>query len=68
MTSLNVPHQNSGERGWNRSINPRLAQTGIALIVAAVALLGLISVNMGTNSDASLSEPATSATFVTRTW
>ena len=52
MTSLNIARQNGDERGWNRSISPRVARTGIALIAAAVALLGLISANLGTNSDA----------------
>ncbi len=58
MTSLNLASQNSAKRGWNRSISPRLARAGIALIVTAVALLGLISVNVGTNSDA-VSLPST---------
>lgn len=53
MTTINIASQNSDQQGWNRSVSPRVAKAGIALIVAAVALLGLVSVNAGTNSDAS---------------
>lgn len=68
MTSLNVASQGSDKRGWNRSISPRVAQTGIVLIVAAVALLGLVSINVGTNSDALRSGATTAADSVIRTW
>ena len=67
MTSLNIVRQNGDERGWNRSISPRVARAGIALIAAAVALLGLVSVNVGTNSDASGQGPSPDVVQITRT-
>ncbi len=51
MTSINLSSNATAQKGWNRSFSPRVARTGIAVIVAAVALLGLISVNFGSNSD-----------------
>ena len=67
MTSLNIARQNGDERGWNRSISHRVARTGIALIAAAVALLGLISVNLGTNRDALGQGPSPDVFQITRT-
>lgn len=66
MTSLNIASQSSDQRGWNRSISPRVAQAGIVLIVTAVALLGLVSINVGTNSDAT-ADPAHSTGSIIRT-
>lgn len=51
MSSLNIANHDSHQEGWNRSFSLRVARTGIALIIAAVALLGLVSFNLGTNSD-----------------
>lgn len=53
MTSINLTTANSAQKGWNRSFSPRVARTGIAVIVAAVAVLGLVSASFGSNSDSS---------------
>ena len=53
MSSFNIANHDSHQEGWNRSFSLRVARTGIALIIAAVALLGLVSLNVGTNSDSS---------------
>lgn len=63
MTSINITTANGAQKGWNRSFSPRVARTGIAVIVAAVAVLGLLSLSYGSNSDSSLpvAVPAVSA-------
>lgn len=51
MTSINLSSAGHAHKGWNRSFSPRVARAGIALIVAAVVVLGLLSANFGSNSD-----------------
>jgi hypothetical protein len=53
MTSINLPSPGSAQTGWNRSFSPGVARAGIAVIVAAVAVLGLLSATFGSNSDSS---------------
>lgn len=53
MTSINLTTANTTQKGWNRSFSPRVARTGIAVILAVVAVLGLLSASFGSNSDTS---------------
>lgn len=53
MTSINLTSPHGAQTGWNRSFSPRVARVGIALIVAAVSVLGLLSLSYGSNSDSS---------------
>lgn len=53
MTSINLTTAHSAQKGWNRSFSPRVARVGIAVILAAVAVLGLLSASFGSNSDSS---------------
>lgn len=57
MTSINLTTEHSTQKGWNRSFSPKVARTGIAVIVAAVAVLGLLSASFGSNSDSSRPAP-----------
>lgn len=51
MTTINFTTASSAQKGWNRSFSPRVARVGIAVIVAVVAVLGVVSVAFGSNSD-----------------
>jgi hypothetical protein len=53
MTTINFTTAKSAQKGWDQSFSPRVARVGIALIVAAVAVLGLLSASFGSNSDSS---------------
>jgi hypothetical protein len=64
MTTINFTTANSAQKGWNRSLSPRVARVGIAVIVAAVAVLGAVSVAFGSNSDSA--RPAATPTISAR--
>lgn len=58
MNAINITTANSAQKGWNRSFSPKVARAGIVVIVAAVAVLGLLSVSFGSNSDSSAPNPS----------
>ena len=62
MTSINLTSPSNAQTGWNRSFSPRVARAGIAVIVAAMAVLGLLSASFGSNSDSS--RPASPADVI----
>ena len=62
MTSINLTTAHSAQKGWNRSFSPRVARTGIAVILAVVGVLGLLSASFGSNSDSSRPAPTSAVT------
>lgn len=55
MTMLNIGNANDTQKVWTLSFSRGVARTGIALIVAAVLALGIVSANLGSNSDSARS-------------
>ncbi len=53
MTTINFTAANSAENARGLSFSPRVARVGVALIAAAVAILGVVSVAFGSNDDSS---------------
>ena len=57
MTMTSHTAESSATGGWRRDVSPRQAGRGIALIVAVMAVLGLLSVGLGSSSDSSAPVP-----------
>ena len=51
MTMLNISNADDSQKVWTMAFSRGVARTGIALIVVAIVALGIVSANLGSNSD-----------------